>query len=115
RAQMQLQGVEERKTKKRGRQKMGDGKAKYFTGDEFFQLCVEDEAAKEAEAAEKEQRRDQRENHASELATWKKKNDDIRSRNEEKKARFGVNKAAWEVERTTAKSEKRRPSWTKPK
>ncbi|KAJ6608877.1 hypothetical protein B0H10DRAFT_2226474 [Mycena sp. CBHHK59/15] len=115
RAQSQLQGIEERKQKKRGKRKMGDGKAKYFSGDDFYQLCLDDEKAKEDEAAEKEQRRVQREAHTSELAEWKKNNAAIRARNEAKKAKYAADKAAWDVESVAAKLQKRRPGWTKPK
>ncbi|KAJ6542263.1 hypothetical protein B0H10DRAFT_2390545, partial [Mycena sp. CBHHK59/15] len=111
----QLQSAEDRKQKKRGRCKMGDGKAKYFTGDEFFQLCVDDEKAKEEEAVEKEQQRVQRENHATELADWKKKNTVIRARNKVKKATYAEDTTAWDEEKVIAKQEGRRPRWTKPK
>ncbi|KAJ6632593.1 hypothetical protein B0H10DRAFT_2206951 [Mycena sp. CBHHK59/15] len=108
RAQSQLQAIEERKQKKRGKRKMGDGKAKYFSGDDFHQLCLDDEKAKEDEAVEKEQRRVQREAHASELAEWKKNNAAIRARNEAKKAKYAADKAAWDVESVAAKLQKHR-------
>jgi hypothetical protein len=80
RSQKQLQAAEERKKQKRGTRKMGHGKAKYFTGDDFYQLCLDDEKAKETEAGEKEERRVRREAHAGELAAWKKGNEDIRAK-----------------------------------
>ncbi|KAJ7236010.1 hypothetical protein C8J57DRAFT_1088474 [Mycena rebaudengoi] len=115
RSQAQLQAQEVRKSRKKGKRKMGDGKAKYFTGEEFFQLAVEDERKKAEEVAEKEQRKTSREAHATELELWKKKNDRIRARNEEKRATFAADTAAWEEERDAAKLEKRKRRWEKPK
>ncbi|KAJ7814466.1 hypothetical protein B0H13DRAFT_1664783 [Mycena leptocephala] len=115
RAQAQLQEVEERKAKKKTKRKMGDGKAKWFTGDAFIQLCIDDEQRKEEETAGKEDRQVQREECAGELAEWKKENDLIRGRNEAKKEVFEADKAAWEIEKDDAKADKRRPGWAKPK
>ncbi|KAJ7149853.1 hypothetical protein C8R43DRAFT_887818 [Mycena crocata] len=114
-ARAQLQGAEERKLKKKSRRKLGDGKAKYFTGDEFVQLCIDDAKQKEQEATGKEERRVQREAHAGEIVAWRKKNEEIRTRNDVKKEQFALDKAAWEVEKAEAKTEKRRPGWVKPK
>ncbi|KAJ7053423.1 hypothetical protein C8F01DRAFT_996450 [Mycena amicta] len=111
----QLQAQEEKKNKKKSRRKMGDGKAKYFTGDEFLKLCEDDEAAKNKAEVEKADRQVQREAHAGELVAWKKENDLIRERNEAKKAQFKADTAAWETEKAVAKAEKRRPGWVKPK
>ncbi|KAJ7348236.1 hypothetical protein DFH08DRAFT_865607, partial [Mycena albidolilacea] len=93
----------------------GDGKAKYFTGDEFFQLAVDDERQRKEEEAGKEQRKVQREARAVELAAWQKKNDLIRERNEAKKIVFAVDLGAWEAEKTAAKEKKRKRLWEKPK
>jgi hypothetical protein len=70
RAQAQLQAQETRKSRKKGKRKMGDGKAKYFTGDKFFQLAVDDTRERDEEEAGKEQRKTQHEAHAVELAAW---------------------------------------------
>ncbi|KAJ7495066.1 hypothetical protein FB451DRAFT_1121654 [Mycena latifolia] len=115
RAHGQLQEQEVRKTRKKGKRKMGDGKAKYFTSDEFMQLCEDEEREKEQQATEKEGRRVQREAHAGELASWKTNNDQIRARNEAKKEQFKLDEAAWEAEKVLAKADKRRPAWVKPK
>ncbi|KAJ7314669.1 hypothetical protein DFH08DRAFT_790759 [Mycena albidolilacea] len=114
-AHSQLQAAEERKTQKKGRRKMGDGKAKWFTSDAFIEMCVQDDQRREEEAAGKEGRRGEREARAVELAEWKKKNDVIRERNEVKKQVFEADKAAWEAEKDVAKAAKRRPGWGKPK
>ncbi|KAJ7020699.1 hypothetical protein C8F04DRAFT_1274615 [Mycena alexandri] len=94
---------------------MGDRKAKYFTGEDFFKLSLEDEREKREEAAEKEARQERREAHTAELVEWKKENDGIRARNEAKKLEFAADTTAWEMERDEAKAEKRRAGWPKPK
>jgi hypothetical protein len=60
-AQSQLQAAEEWKHCKTGNRKMGDRKAKYFSGDVFFNMCEADEQKKLDEAAEKERRLAERE------------------------------------------------------
>lgn len=115
RAQAQLQAQETRKSRKKGKRKMGDGKAKYFTGDKFFQLAVDDTRERDEEEAGKEQRKTQCEAHTVELAAWKKENDSIRELNEAKKAALAADVEGWEVEKQEAKEEKRKRGWEKPK
>ncbi|KAJ6600637.1 hypothetical protein B0H10DRAFT_2230902 [Mycena sp. CBHHK59/15] len=94
---------------------MGDGKAKYFTGDEFFQLALDDECRQKEEEEGKGQRKAARDAHGLRLAAWKKGNKRIRERNEVKKVTFAADLAAWEVEKQEAKQEKRKADWEKPK
>ncbi|KAJ3746480.1 hypothetical protein DFH05DRAFT_953283 [Lentinula detonsa] len=117
RANKQMQGSEE-KAKNRGKGKkrlMGDGKAKLFTGDEFYGLCLDDEQKRQQELDDAHERRDMQQAHAGKLAEWKKQNDRIKERNEGKKVEYNKAVAAWEAERDQAKAEKRRTQWTKPK
>ncbi|KAJ7116134.1 hypothetical protein C8R43DRAFT_902513 [Mycena crocata] len=115
RAQSQLQATEERKRRKTGNRKRGDGTAKYYSGDDFYKLCVDDEQRKLDEVAEKEKRQAGREAYAQKLATWQQANDVIRARNAERRKEFAADVAAWEVEKTAAKAAKCRPGWAKPK
>ncbi|KAJ7205221.1 hypothetical protein GGX14DRAFT_368115 [Mycena pura] len=115
RAQSQLQGAEERKRRKTGNRKMGDGKAKYFSGDDFYKLCVEDEQRKEEEVAAKERRQADKEVHAGRIAAWQEANEAIRTRNAARREEYATDIATWEVEKTAAKAEKRRPGWLRPK
>ena len=115
RAQEQLQSAEEKKDKKGKKRLMGDGKAKLFTGDDFYNLCVADEQERVNDAAAKEQRHIQKETHVAALVEWKKTNDAIRERNEAKKENFRNALKAWEDEKDAAKRDKHRPGWTKPK
>ncbi|KAJ7110299.1 hypothetical protein C8R43DRAFT_863894, partial [Mycena crocata] len=87
RAQAHIQATEHKKAKK-GRAKMGDGKAKYLTGDTFFQLCQDHEKDKAKAVADKDQRQADRETRASELASRQAKNERIRERNGERKKRY---------------------------
>ncbi|KAJ7724119.1 hypothetical protein B0H16DRAFT_1597172, partial [Mycena metata] len=114
RAQAQLQAAEERKRRKTGKRKMGDGKAKYFSGDDFYCLCVEDDEKKEQEAAEKLKRAADREAHTSRLATWQEANEAIRTKNAERRAEYSTDVASWETKKAAAKAEKRRPNWPNP-
>ncbi|KAJ6498187.1 hypothetical protein C8R47DRAFT_972033 [Mycena vitilis] len=113
-AQTQLQAQEARKSHKKDRRKMGDGRAKYFTGDKFFKLAQDDARDKEAEEVDKEQRKKARGTHTAELAAWKRDNAHIRERNEAKKTQFTLDTLTWEAEKKAAKAEKRKRDWEKP-
>ncbi|KAJ7019762.1 hypothetical protein C8F04DRAFT_1146806 [Mycena alexandri] len=117
RAQTQLQAQETKTTKKKkgGRRKMGDGKAKYFTGEDFFRMAQQDALDKEEEEANKEKRKVDKESRAGVLADWQAMNNAIRDRNEAKKVTFSADVVAWEAERDEARAEKRKRAWDKPK
>ena len=106
RAQEQLQAVEEKKKKNGKKRLMGNRKAKLFTGDEFYNLCVADEQEREKDAAVKEQRRIQRETHTATLVEWKRANDAIRERNDAKRVVFNEALKAWEDDKDAVKREK---------
>ncbi|KAJ3875257.1 hypothetical protein F5051DRAFT_334200 [Lentinula edodes] len=111
----QLQ-AKEAKEKGKGKTKlMGDGKAKLFTGDEFFRLCEEHEKQQKEDAENAIERRNFRQIHAERLAEWKKENEAIKERNKLKKADYDLAVVAWEEEKAKAKEEKRKPRWNKPK
>lgn len=87
---------------------MGDGKAKYFTGNDFYTLCVEDnQRQKDEEAAAKEMEA-LKQNHAEALAAWNKINDAIRWRNKDKKDAYPEAVATWEAEQDQSRRRKRR-------
>jgi hypothetical protein len=90
---------------------MGDGKAKYFTGDEFFQLLLDDERRQKEEEVGKEQRKVARDAHSLKLVAWKKGNE----RNEVKKVTLAADLAAWEVEKQEVKQERHKAGWENPK
>ncbi|KAJ7720262.1 hypothetical protein B0H16DRAFT_1336119 [Mycena metata] len=115
RAQVQLQTQETRKARRKGKGRMGDGKAKWFTGDDFFELAKKDALERAEETVGKEQRKVAREAHTVELAVWKRDNERVRERNEARKVTFDADTAAWEAEKEAAKAEKRKRGWEKPK
>jgi hypothetical protein len=117
RLQGQLQAREEKKRNKGKARKrlMGDGKAKFFSGDDFYAMCVEDERQRTEAEAEAAERKSQRESHVAILAAWKKNCDGIRDRNREKKMEYDAAVIKWEAEKAAAKLERRRPGWPRPK
>ncbi|KAJ6534094.1 hypothetical protein B0H19DRAFT_1271841 [Mycena capillaripes] len=115
RVQTQLQAQETQRAWRKGKGRMGDGKAKWFTGDDFFNLTKEDAHQREEEAERKEQRKVAQEAHAAELAVWKRDNERIWERNEAKKVMFATDTEAWEAEKAAAKTEKCKRAWEKPK
>ena len=115
RVQGQLQAREEKKKDKGKKRLMGDGKAKFFSGDEFYAMCVEDERQRAEGEAKAVERKGQREIHAVALVTWKKDCDGIRERNRMKKMEYDAAVIKWEAEKAAAKLEGRRQGWQKPK
>lgn len=115
RVQGQLQAREEKKKDKGKKRLMGDGKAKFFSGDEFYAMCVEDERQRAEGEAEAAERKSQRESHVVALVAWKKDCDGVRDRNREKKVEYDAAVIGWEAEKDAAKLEQRRPGWSKPK
>ena len=114
RVQSQLQAREEKK-KNKGKRLMGDGKARFYSGDDFYAMCVEDERQRAEGVAVAAERRTQRESHVAALAAWKKDCDGIRDRNREKKMEYDAAVIKWEAEKAAAKLEQRRLGWPKPK
>lgn len=111
----QLQAKEEKDRNKGKKRLMGDGKAKLFTGDEFFRLVVEDERQRQEVADDANERRDARLAHAERVSEWKRENEAIKERNEVKKKQLVEAVARWEAEKELAKAQKRKPGWVKPK
>ncbi|TFK59101.1 hypothetical protein BDN72DRAFT_781204 [Pluteus cervinus] len=115
RTQKQLNTAEEKSKKSRKRHLLQDGRAKYYTGDEFWEACVEDEQCQETEAEEKQRGQERREARAVELEQWKEQNDEIRARNKVRKDKWENDVKLWEAERDCAKALRKRPRWNKPK
>ena len=115
RVQGQLHAAEQKRNKKGQKRLMGDGKAKYFSGDDFYTLCVEDEQRRKDEEVAAKEREVSKQNHAEALAAWNKINDAIRRRNKDKKDEYTEALTTWEAERDVARAEKRRVCREKPK
>lgn len=104
----QLEDSEARKRrKKEGNRLIGDGHAKWFSGDAFYNLCVAEDERRKGDQAEKATKADQRASHSAALADWNAKNDAIRKRNEPRRLAFHNAMVAW----TAGK----RPAREKPK
>lgn len=115
RVQGQLHSSEQKRNKKGTKRLMGDGKAKYFTGDDFYTLCVEDDQRRRDEEVAAKEREESKQNHAEVLAAWIKINEAIRQRNKDKKEAYAEAVTTWEAERDVARVEKRRACREKPK
>ncbi|KAK0217812.1 hypothetical protein IW262DRAFT_1560109 [Armillaria fumosa] len=111
-----LQEQEERKKrpKKRGRLN-GDGMPKLFTSDAFTERA----RAHAKETNDEEEAKAVRENAAKKykvaMEEWKKGEEDRMAINERKKEKYQHCVAAWEAERSQAKTEGRKMEWKKPK
>lgn len=110
-----LQAKEEKDRNMGKKRLMGDGKAKLFTGDEFFRLVVEDERQRQEVADNANEGRDARLAHAERISEWKRENEAIKEHNEVKKKQLVEAAARWETEKELAKAQKRKPGWVKPK
>jgi len=86
---------------------MGDGKAKLFSGNDFYAMCVEDKRQQAKGEAEVAERKSQRETHVAALAAWKKACDGIRDRNREKKMKYDAAMIEWEAKKAAAKLERK--------
>ena len=113
----ELQGQEDKKSKagQTGRLPKGDGKAKVLTQEDFFEMVQAAHEAHDAakEASSKKKKAKERYNEAKEV--WKVKNADRLERNNGIRESWKEEIRRWETERDTAKFEKRKPGWTKPK
>jgi len=111
-----LQGHEEERRRKSQKNRVfGDGMAKLLDDDVFFNKVVELEEAAKRKEEDKKEWQIARESYAETLVQWKKLENERKGRNTEvQKAHLDATRL-WEAEREVAKSEKRRPQWTKPK
>ena len=114
--QGQLNASEQKQNKKGKRWLMGDGKVKYFTSDDFYTLCVEDDQQQKHEAVAAKEREASKQNHAKALAAWNKLNEAIRQRNKDKKDEYTEALTIWEAEWDAVRAKKwqafrEKPRW----
>jgi hypothetical protein len=114
--QGQLQAQEDKKMKKRktGKIKM-DGRAKILTQDDIIEGVREwqDGQDKAVEDAASKKKAKEQYNHAMDI--WKVREMDRKECNAELKGKWEEKVREWGVERDRAKSDRRKPGWTKPK
>ena len=113
----QLQGQEEKKAKaaQTGRLNLKDGKAKVLTQNDIFEGI---KAAHEARDAAKEalsKRKDAKERYTEAMTMWKVREMDRKERNDRVKGIWKQDVKRWEAERDSAKYDRRKPRWKKPK
>ncbi|KAF8156997.1 hypothetical protein B0H34DRAFT_848503 [Crassisporium funariophilum] len=114
----QLQSQEERKKqgKKKGRIRVNtDGKSKILTQDSIFNAVVEGQVARDAAKEAASKRKDAKERYTDAVGIWKVRDMDRKVRNALCKEGWIKDIKKWEVERDSAKYEKRKPRWQKPK
>jgi hypothetical protein len=113
----QLQGQEEKKSKasQTGRLLKGDGKARVLTQDEFFEGVQAMHEARDAAKEASSKRKDAKERYKEAAEAWKVRNKDRLERNTVVKAGWMSEVRRWEMERDSAKIDRRKPRWTKPK
>ena len=110
----QLAAQEEKQKKKRKGQLNGDGLPKLLTGNEFYMRVVEHEKALEQDKVDRENRQKQWEEQSQLMASWKEADEAQKERNKVQKEAYHGALHLWEAERDLAKLEKRRPGWKKP-
>ena len=112
----QLQGKEEKKKNgtQTGRINM-DGRAKVLTQDEVFEAVRESHAAHDAAKEASSKRKDAKARYLEAMEVWKVREMDWKARNAEVKAGWVTEVKFWGIERETAKTDRRKPGWNKPK
>jgi hypothetical protein len=110
----QLETQEEKKGKKAGKVNM-DGKAKLLTQDDIFASVQEYEKARDDAAMAETRKKVSRESYKGAVTIWRVRDDDRKSANRALKQAWEKEVQLWEIERDSAKSDRRKPRWTKPK
>ncbi|KDR81060.1 hypothetical protein GALMADRAFT_207931 [Galerina marginata CBS 339.88] len=100
--------AKEKKAEKKGKQGgriLGDGQGRLLTGSVVFKLVDEHEAAKDAEAAEKEARQQRKLDYDAEVAEWAEQEERRVKRNQEGSVRWAAAVEAWKERKKQAKAE----------
>jgi len=112
----QLQGQEEKKAKgqNKGRINM-DGRPKILTQDEIMNAVVKAHAERDAKKDAAVKRKDAKAKYAEAIGIWKVREMDRKEQNSVLKTEWEKDVRKWEVEKNSAKCDRRKPRWTKPK
>ena len=112
----QLQGNEEKKAQGQNRLRINvDGKPKILTQDKIFNGIVKAHAERDAAKDATVKRKDAKKKYAETIGIWRVREMDRKKRNGTLKSEWDEDVRRWEVERNSAKCERRKPRWTKPK
>ncbi|KAF8067611.1 hypothetical protein FPV67DRAFT_1415819 [Lyophyllum atratum] len=102
----QLMAKEDKAAKKgkKGGRIAGDGAPRLLTGSAFFKLVADHEAAKEAEAVEKDSRKQKKLEYTAQVAEWTRREGERGKRNEEGVVRWQAAVEDWNTRRQEAKA-----------
>jgi len=113
---IQLQTLEEKKSRGKKKARINtDGKPKILSQDEIFNAVVEGQAARDSAKEAATKRKDARGKYSDALVIWKAREDERKEINATYKEQWHKEVKKWEIERDSAKFDKRKPRWKKPK
>lgn len=92
-----------------------DGQPKILTQDEIFNAVVKAHAERNAKKDAAVKRKDAKTKYVEAIGVWKVREMDRKEQNSALKLEWEKDVRKWEVERNSAKCERRKPRWTKPK
>jgi hypothetical protein len=114
--QGQLQAQENKKTKKRKTGKINmDGRAKILTQDDIIAGVKEWQDGQDKAVEEAASKKRAKEQYNTAMDIWKVREMDRKQCNAELKGRWDDEVREWGIERDSAKCDRRKPRWTKPK
>jgi hypothetical protein len=113
RVRRQLATREKKKIQKKNKL-FGDGLPKLLTGDDFIKLVLENEEVTRQKEADKERRMKLKRKRVESMEVWKQDEDERVRRNKTLLEHWRLEITKWEAERDLARTEHRRPGWTKP-
>lgn len=114
----QLQGQEEKKGKSAQTGQLPntkDGKAKVLTQDEILDGVKASHEARDAAKEALSKRKDAKEQYTQAMGEWKVRKIDVKERNDGTQTAWKQDVKWWELERDSAKFDRQKPRWMKPK
>ena len=112
----QLQGLEEKKAKGQNKGRINtDGMPKILTQDEVFNAVAKAHAERDAKKDAAVKRKGAKAKYAEAISVWKVREVDRKEQNGALKSEWEKEVRDWEVEKNSAKCDKRKPRWIKPK
>src|SRR6266545_1389370 len=92
-----------------------DGRLKILTQDEIMNVVVKAHAKHDAKKNAAIKQKDAKAKDAEAIGIWKVREMDRKEQNSVLKTEWEKDVRKWEVERNSAKCDRRKPRWTKPK
>jgi DDE superfamily endonuclease len=114
--QGQLQAQEDKKIKKRKTGKINmDGRAKILTQDDIVEGVKEWQDCRDKAIEEAASKKKAKNQYSLAMDVWKVREMDRKGHNAELKGKWEEDVREWGIERDSAKTDRRKPRWTKPK